>query len=127
MKKIKVFPGIIILVCLVCIVVTTALFIKGMKLKTETPVPDINNSGAEIKVESDLSESIYDKKSKDYIIKLKEEMILAYVKADNGKYKLWNSTPASPDLSSRERKNLENGIVVNSFEELCFYFEAYSS
>lgn len=127
MKKTNGVPKIITLLCSVFAVIAIVLFVKGLKFKNKISVPDTNDFDTGIEVENNLSESVNDKNQKGYIIKLKEKTVMAYIKTSDGKCELWNSTPVSPDLSSEEIDDLKKGITVNSFEELCFYFEAYSS
>ena len=109
--------------CTICIGSTIIAFVWGLKNRPEQTNPDITGAHGKLEVKKNTSESVKEK----YMIKLDGEFILAYMQSDDGKYKLWNSVPASPDLSLEERKKLQDGIMVKDFEELCLYFEAYSS
>ena len=115
------------IICAFCIGTLTALFIRVSVIGSENkPHETKNNTSA--KAENNTSETI-DKKqnSESYLLKLKDSVIYAYIKLPEGKDILWNSTPAPPTLSKKEKETLENGITTKSFEELCLYFESYSS
>lgn len=113
-------------VCAFCLGLLFSFFIR-IPDKNQT----VNQSGdtaKSIKTESNISEPIKDKQEyKSYTIKLEGSEISAYINLPDGKSILWNSTSVPPALPQKDKILLEKGITTDNFEELCLYFEAYSS
>jgi len=115
------------IVCAFCLGLLFALFIRVSNIK-QNPEQRQNSGEVIIETENNISESPQDKEeTQSYTIKLEGSTISAYVKFPDGRSILWNSTSVPPALSQKDKEILKEGITTDSFEELCLYFEAYSS
>lgn len=112
--------------CAFCLGLLSALFIRVTKTNFDSNKNKIDYSS--IKTENNMSKTIENNlQTESYSLKLKGSAIYAYVILSDGTEILWNSTSVPPALSPQDKENLEKGITPKSFEELCLYFEAYSS
>ena len=111
----------------ICIGTLSVLFFKNIIVGSKKQHNEKNHNNS-VKTENNTSQSIEDKAdSESYLLELEDSTIYAYVELPNGERVLWNSTPASPTLSKIDKETLEKGISTKSFEEMCLYFESYSS
>lgn len=115
------------IICAFCLGTLATLFIKNI-VTGQKNESRLEKNNVAVKTENNTSESIEkEHKSKSYLLRLEDSTIYAYVRLPEGEDVLWNSIPAPPTLSDKDRETLERGITTQSFEELCLYFESYSS
>ena len=104
----------------------SALFVRVTK--TNTNQNNFKTDYNSIKTENNLSKTVEsNSQTESYLLKLEDSAVCAYVILSDGTNVLWNSTPVPPALSQKDKELLERGITPKSFEELCLYFEAYTS
>ena len=114
--------------CAFCVGLAASVFIGFFRQGSSGRTDKKDEYEYSVQTENNLSEPVK-KKSADetYIIKLEDSTITAYVKLPDGSLTLWNSIPVPPTLSKKDEQMLKNGISTKSFEQLCLYFESYSS
>ena len=114
--------------CAFCLGLAAAVFICFPRQDNSNRGYNKDKYEYSVQTENNLSESVKEKSAYEtYIIKLEGSKITAYVKLPDGNLTLWNSIPVPPTLSKKDEVMLKNGIYTKSFEELCLYFESYSS
>jgi len=80
-----------------------------------------------VEAENNISDPVSDKNERNtYVIRISKGKICAFINTDGSEI-LWATFDIPPDLSTDERKVLEDGIYSGSFEQMCFYLESYAS
>ncbi len=80
-----------------------------------------------LEAENNISDPISHKTEKNgYVIRISDGKICAFIKTDGSEI-LWSTFDIPLDLSHDEKKILEEGIQLKSFEEMCLYLESYAS
>lgn len=124
----------LIIISLCVFVFSAWLFLSAL---TEKPVSDTNKeknvsdnkySAQTLETENNISKKTEKKvSSPEYVIKLENGKICAYMNITGQKPLLWNSMDVPLTLSQDDINALNQGIYTNSFEELCLFFESYAS
>ncbi|MBR3933575.1 MAG: hypothetical protein IKJ68_06680 [Clostridia bacterium] len=116
------------IVCAFCVGWAASAFVSFSKRSSLGTVDKNSDYERSIQTENNLSKPVKEKVlNETYIIKLEDSTISAYVELADGSRTLWNSIPAPPALSKKDEAMLKKGISTKNFEELCLYFESYSS
>lgn len=94
--------------------------------KTYDAFPEKTNKKT-LEAQNNVSDPVSQKDEKTaYVIKISDEKICAFIKTDSSEI-LWGTFDIPLGLTSDERKALEDGIQLKSFEEMCLYLESYAS
>ena len=119
-----------------CLFLVSFSFVLSSFLKTSSDGNDgretydaVPNETKErtVEAENNISDPVSDKnETSDYVIRISDGKICAFIKTDDSEI-LWATFDIPPDISPDERKELEDGIYLKNFEQMCLYLESYAS